>query len=248
MKYSKHMISPILSITTALAVFAFTFVYSRADTPATSGSGWTLTGNYETGWVLSDQVDKNTSWTASGAFTWSDAAATPSGLTAQSGTNFAWAPVERSGETGLTKMFTGVVGQAGTYTATFSIGKFEETDFLVPGVFLTAVGGGFGKRVTAGRTEVARPTPSDGEWKTWTYEFVVTPETKNAAGETVVGSTIGFYITGTGANKSFAFDNLSISFTPAPSIPEPTTTAVLAGLAMLTLVIARRKGWKNKLQ
>lgn len=81
----------------------------------------------------------------------------------------------------------------------------------------------------------------------------VTSNFANAAGDSVVSSAVtttnvytGFnavsFFATSGASCSLSFSELSVTYTAASSIPEPSTAAAFIGGAAALLLIARRFG------
>ncbi|MDR1281702.1 MAG: hypothetical protein LBK99_12890, partial [Opitutaceae bacterium] len=188
-----------------------------------------------------DVVDSTGSWSRE-RMDWKNGAY--DGLNSVVGTNF----IVTNGQTGdhhVDRFFdAGITIQEGTYTITFSMGKLDSLAFMSNKFAgLISDSWSWNNRITSGMTIESGPTPNtENKWVTWKITYTVDAETKSAAGTSVVGTRLGFAIlaSGDGSSSSYAFDNLTIAYTPNSVVPEPATTAALAGMIVLLAVLGFR--------
>lgn len=178
------------------------------------------------------------------------------GLTPQKGDDF-WVSFKggtsASVQGGIKKFFPGNPLAEGTYTITFQVGRGIGWDFIAPNFYFIAdvVDDGeyaWGKRVEQGLTAISTPTPDEGDWATWVFEYNITPTTQNAGAgvpsddfyvpvDNVVGSDFGIlFLRSVADNQGWAVDDLTVSFVPEPG----TVAAFLGGFALLLVVGIKR--------
>ncbi|RRJ96125.1 cell wall anchor protein [Opitutaceae bacterium TAV4] len=212
----------------------------------------------EPGVIITNSVDsiQSTDWTSNWrrvdggyAATGNLMIASQGSLTPKEGSAF-WSGGNTSGSAtnrGIARYFPSETLQVGTYTATFYIGQIDtETitsftnNFTISLLADTSKGNDYNwnERLPATAITITEnPTPGAGKWEKWTYTFTITADTKNAAGNSVVGSTLGFLIVSLVPDKAgYAFDSLTISYAPPAAVPEPGVTAAVAGLVALIAV------------
>ncbi|AHF90370.1 anchor protein [Opitutaceae bacterium TAV5] len=212
--------------------------------------------------VVTDPVENTTDWTrvVTNTSVNNNVYTDRGGLAPTAGENY-WIGGNMTGSgtpnRGIYQYFSGKTLEVGTYTATFDIGRLD-TEYIPNFVssleinLLADTQGAAGSYAYNERLEASAvtitsaSTPAAMTWETWTYTFTITEDTKNRAGDSVVGSTLGFLIISAVPNDSgYAFDNLTITYT-AP-VPEPGMVAALAGLAALgaAVCIRRRRGVRS---
>ncbi|RRJ95428.1 hypothetical protein Ga0100231_015085 [Opitutaceae bacterium TAV4] len=240
-----RLLSAVLFVWTLTLVLAPTLQTSLCAALPTGGSGWTLTENPDGGWTLIDTVDFN-DWTRQNMN--GSGADSTGGLTVLTGSNFLYS-TSATGDHQVNRFYNGLTIQPGTYTITFSVGRLNTPDgFLSPG-FSGLVSGSWSwnNRITTGRTASATNTaPASENWSTWSVTYTIDADTTVGGGTaprpTVVGTTLGFAIlaNGNGSTANYAFDNLTITYAPFPTVPEPAETAVFAGAMFLLLAVTLR--------
>lgn len=245
--------TPVLAMCAAvLATFAPAIVATMTTTTTTvhaalptSGTGWALVENpdIDGAYVLTDAVESYQDWTMDANIS---SSADKGGLTPVTGSIFYYgARGGTSGNnTGVRKYFDDtLVVQAGTYTVTFSIGNMNDTTYSPPWTASLLADDGKGSiwghtiPVSEGSGATLTkdtPTPAAGQWVTFTYTWIIGNDSA------AIGKTLGFGIQDSSTNKAYAFDNLTITYMPAASVPEPATlAALLGGLALAAACFTR---------
>ncbi len=220
--------------------------------------------------IISDPIDGpaqfdsddgwgTTAWERQGSFIGSPGlnnfASSFDGLSPQAGDDF-WVSYRggsgASAQGGIKKFFPGNPLAEGTYTITFQVGRGDGWDFLDPSVYIIADVTGdesyaWGKRITEGLTAISTPTPDEGDWATWVFEYDITAATQNVGAgtpsdsfyvpvENVVGSDFGIlFLRSVADNQGWAADDLNVTFVPEPG----AVAALLGGVALLFV------GWRR---